>query len=873
MSAADDETTAVRGAAAAPAWENVWEIFEEVVDMPAAERDAFLDRVCADRPSVRRAVEGMLDADKTTEGAFFDRPVLGDREETPGPTPRGIPAGIPKHFGPYTLQHKVGEGGMSSVFLALRDDDAYRRQVVVKIIRPGMETEHLVQRLRIERQILAGLDHPNIAHLLDGGSTPDGTPYFVMEYVDGVPVDTFCEHGELSVEERLRLFLKICAAVGFAHRNLVVHRDIKPSNILVNAEGEPKLLDFGIAKLLNPELGPSEIAPTITANRMMTPSYASPEQIRGRLVTTSSDVYSLGVLLYKMLTHTLPYDFTKRTAIEIEQLITGSEPRKPSQVATRQTTGSSSAHVDVAKVRRQLAGDLDAIILKALRSAPQQRYSGVDALAADIERYLDGLPVEARRGSRRYTIAKFFSRHRVAVSVTAGILLLSLYFMSALARQNARLEIERDQARTERDQKQQVLQLFEQWVFFAEPYVAPGEKLTMEDVVRRSMPIFEARLKDQPKVKAQLLHTTATMLERLGDLDTAHRQIERALKLRREAYGENSLEVAETLLVLSEVQSHGGRFDESLENAQNGLAMVDELLQQGSSYRLDVIRVRLLNQIVAVYCHRGDLQEAREPALEAATSSESLVGSADWVRLTSLDLMANWHNKVGDYKSAAVMQQQSIDLRRQLFGESHPSLIIPLSNMGLDLRWSGDLDGAERFYREARDLTRDVYGVEHQRYSIVLNNLAEARFARGDYTEALADYTEVSRLFLQAVGDAHWRNFFLTVATEAARLRTGEVDTAASRLQAAIEEWEPRLVKSPWVVHHARSVLGEARLLQGRTEEAETLLHDALTKLIEHDAKHRYLLQAVERLGLFLEAMDRADEIPTYEAMIETKSS
>ena len=389
-------------------WQQVWEIFEQAIARPPDERPVFLDEACGDDSQLRRAVEGMLAADQETE-SFLDRP-LGQGGGRPAPAATGgiLPRGT--MVGPYRVLRQIGQGGMSTVYLAERADDAFPRQVALKLVRPGMESASILRRLRTERQILASLDHPYIARLYDGGTSDEGMPYFVMEHVEGVAIDEYCEQNQLSVDERLTLFGKVAEAVLYAHRNLVVHRDIKPSNILVMAGGDPKLLDFGIAKLIKPELMPTGVESTATWDRVLTPNYASPEQIRGKLITTASDVYSLGVLLYELLTGRLPHSFEGCSPREIESIITDTEPLPPSVAATRElATGSTPPtggeaetlpyrrkHSD--EIRRRLAGDLDAIVLTALRSAPQRRYASVEQLMADIERHQAALPVMARTG-------------------------------------------------------------------------------------------------------------------------------------------------------------------------------------------------------------------------------------------------------------------------------------------------------------------------------------------------------------------------------------------------------------------------------------------------------------------------------------------
>jgi non-specific serine/threonine protein kinase/serine/threonine-protein kinase len=345
-------------------------------------------------------------------------------------------SGVDTRIGPYRLMHELGQGGMGAVYLAVRDDDVFRKRVALKILKRGMDTDSIVRRFRTERQILAGLDHPNIARLLDGGATADGLPYLVMEFVDGMPLAEHAETRQLGTTARLQLFLLLCTAVQYAHQNLVIHRDIKPANVLVTHDGVPKLLDFGIAKLLNAELsGQTLDAATAQGLQMMTPEYASPEQVRGEQVTTATDVYSLGVLLYELLTGRQPYRVTSRSGPEMVRVVCESEPLRPSVAVTRPAeshddapamtggAGRSTRIRDPQRLRRRLAGDLDNIVMKAISKEPQRRYASVDQFAEDVRRHLAGLPVLARHDTLRYRTSKFVRRHRAAVAAAAAVFL------------------------------------------------------------------------------------------------------------------------------------------------------------------------------------------------------------------------------------------------------------------------------------------------------------------------------------------------------------------------------------------------------------------------------------------------------------------
>ncbi len=367
------------------------------------------------------------------------------------------PAG--ERIGPYRLVRELGQGGMGAVFLAVRDDDVFHKRVAVKLLKRGMDTDAIVRRFRTERQILAGLDHPNIARLLDGGTTDDGRPYLVMEYVEGAPLLAYADAHRLGVSARLELFLQVCAAVQHAHQNLVIHRDLKPANVLVTGDGVPKLLDFGIAKLLNPEMAGHTLAPTAPGLQLMTPEYASPEQVRGDTVTTATDVYSMGVLLYEFLTGRQPYRLTSRAISEIVRVVCEEEPPRPSDAVTRAlppaedaadrpTTARATHQADAHRLQRRLEGDLDNIVLKALAKEPARRYGSIDQLAEDLRRHLAGLPVHARQDTFGYRASKFVRRHRGAVTAGAAVLLALVIGLVGVAWQ-ARV------ARTERQRAEQ----------------------------------------------------------------------------------------------------------------------------------------------------------------------------------------------------------------------------------------------------------------------------------------------------------------------------------------------------------------------------------------------------------------------------------
>jgi non-specific serine/threonine protein kinase/serine/threonine-protein kinase len=405
-------------------WRQVKEVLGATLDRHPSERPSFLAEVCGEDSDLRAEVESLL-ASHEDAGEFLDTP------PSMSPIAARVACGeemVGATIGRYRLVSKIGHGGMGTVYRAVRADDEFQQQVAIKLISRGMDSDFIISRFRHERQILASLEHANIARLLDGGATEDGLPYFVMEYIEGSTLQDWCDKHRLSITERLKLFRQVCQAVHYAHQNLIVHRDLKPTNILVNSEGVPKLLDFGIAKLLNAEVAP-ELDATLTMHRMMTPDYASPEQVRGEKITTASDIYSLGVILYELLTGHRPYRVTTRAPREIEEIICQSEPDKPSTVVRKieQVKGVSLTPAFVSetregtpeRLRRRLQGDLDNIILMAMRKEPQRRYISVSQLSEDIRRHLEGFAVAARSDTFGYRASKFIKRHRAWVSAGA----------------------------------------------------------------------------------------------------------------------------------------------------------------------------------------------------------------------------------------------------------------------------------------------------------------------------------------------------------------------------------------------------------------------------------------------------------------------
>jgi serine/threonine-protein kinase len=519
-------------------WLEMERLFNEALGHDPATRTRWLAAACPDE-ALRAEVERLLAAEAGAEDRLRD--VLA------GAVP---PAPIEKatRIGPYRLIHELGRGGMGSVWLAERADAEYVDRVAIKLIRADAASPGLIRRFLSERQILANLKHPNIARLLDGGTTDDGRPYLVMEYIEGDPIDVYCDRHRLSVADRIALVRQVAGALQFAHTNLVVHRDIKPSNILVTSDGAPRLLDFGIAKILDPATMPHRVAETGTGHRLMTPAYASPEQVRGDAVTTAADVYSIAVVLYELLTGRLPYRTESAQPHDLARLILEVQPEQPSTAVA--ADAPVERNTTLQRLRRQLEGDLDNILLVALRKEPERRYASIEQFAADLGRHLDGHPVVARPDTWPYRAGKFVKRNRGAVAAGMSTFLTLAFFALSVAIQANRIRRERDIANREREKAESVTAFLVDVFDAADPNNARGTEVTAREILAEGGRKAKTELADQPEVQAAAMETIGNVYRALGEYDSAAPFLQAAHDRRLAALGPNSLDYATSLTEL-----------------------------------------------------------------------------------------------------------------------------------------------------------------------------------------------------------------------------------------------------------------------------------------------------------------------------------
>jgi len=565
-------------------WHRVKEIFSAALDREPAERARYLEEACAGDSELLAEVRSLLDSHETA-GDFIEEPAA---ERSGWVKQRAAKDWIGRRLGPYRIVAEAGRGGMSQVFKAIRDDQEYEKQVAIKVLKPGLDTDSLLRRFKAERQMLAQLSHPNIAHLLDGGATDEGAPYFVMEYIEGKPIDVYCDERKLGIDERLDLFRALCAAVHYVHQHLMVHGDLKGGNVLVTEQGTVKLLDFGIAKLMGPKPAAGAEASPATTFLALTPEYASPEQVRGEAITTASDVYSLGVLLYRLLAGELPYRASGNASTwALATEICERDPAPPSVTAEK----AGGAHARFAK---ELKGDLDNVVLKALKKAPEERYGSAEQLAEDLRRYLRGFPVSARADTTGYRVRKFAQRHKSA-AIAAGLFVVALITGIVTTSWQARVA-RQERARAERHFNE-VRELTA--VYLADVYEAvaklPGgvaaRKLLVDNSIKY-LSALEKEAQDSPELQRDL----AVAYERLGDVqgdyiganlgdvDGAVASYRRSLEIRRglakrQPGLETRRELVRICIVLSELLGGLGNTEEALSLAKEAVQLAEESLK------------------------------------------------------------------------------------------------------------------------------------------------------------------------------------------------------------------------------------------------------------------------------------------------------
>jgi eukaryotic-like serine/threonine-protein kinase len=718
-------------------------------------------------------------------------------------------------LGPYLIVREAGRGGMGVVYEAERADDQYRKRVALKLLRRGMDDPHLVRRFLEERQILATLDHPHIARLLDGGITGDRMPWFAMEYVEGEPIDRYCDGHRLTVDQRLRLFLAVCDAVQYAHRNLVVHRDLKPSNVLVTPDGQIKLLDFGVAKLMAPGQA-AEATVTQVGHRALTPEYASPEQLRGEPVTVASDVYSLAVVLYGLLTGRLPYRLQSRLARDLEQAVLEEAVTAPSAAAATNAGAAAARSSSPERLGRRLRGDLDMIILMALRKEPERRYQSVEALATDIRGHLDGLPVQAQADRWSYRAAKFLRRHTAAVAAAAGLVLLVGGFGVLSAIQSARTTKERDRA-------EQVSAFVTDLLGSPDPYRGQRADVTVRQVLDSAVLRIRSELRAQPVLQADLLAVIGRSYYGLGLLPQARSALDSAIRLRRRAGDEGRALAEDEGKLAAVVMLSGGERRERDSLVRAALRTARRVLTRNDT--------ALASILVGT---ATSLSEGNSDAEAQANLAEAIgiLGRAPHPNpLAMADALAALGDRrwaAGDYPGAETLYVKALGLRRSRLGPDHPDVGELSASLGFVLGREGKPEAA-RYLREGIATLARALGPDHA--NVVSNErmLADLLVRLHDLGPAESLYTKVAEAGRRMSPAGHFLTVDATYGLATVALQRGDSARAEAYLKEAIgiaERITPPNERYGYGA--ARLALAQLRAARGDYAGAESLMVDVL---------------------------------------------
>jgi serine/threonine-protein kinase len=812
------------------------QLLAELLDLPAEERPTRLESTCAGDPGLRAEVEELLrlaarptpalEPDALPAGALWSE--LSGRFAG-----EGAAAAAGMRIGPWRLLRELGSGGMGTVYLAERADGEFEQTVAVKLLRPGADSDEILQRFEQERQILASLGHPSIARLIDGGRTADGRPFVVMEYVEGRPIDRYCDQEGLTVDQRLELFCQVGRAVQHAHRNLVVHRDLKPSNIVVTGDGEVKLLDFGIAKVLSPPGRPREPL-TRTLARVLTPEYASPEQVLGRPIATASDLYQLGLLLYELLCGGHAHPLHGGGLAEIEESICRRIPPRPSTVAGDSApAGSGRSGLGPGSLRRRLRGDLDTIVMTALRKEPEARYPSVERMLEDIDRHLAGRPISVRHGDRSYRLRKFLQRNRTASAAAALLALLVVGYAATTTVQSREIARQRDRARNQADRAERVQ------AYLTQVIAANADPAVLDLAAERL-----GQLDPRPDVKVEMLHVLGNMNLGFGRVDLALPLLEDAAALAAELHGADSDQALDARATLAAALQQVGRLDEAageyrriagtLRRQGSGPARLGQV--QGWRGELAVLRGEYeeagpcLREALAIR-RRFDAEGIRrlrtrgdrgQPPLEVV-----FPGTQPHLRLArAVRSLADFELQRGGFAAAEMLAEEALDLERLEPGYP-PSLGETLYLLGR-LRWSQDrLVEAESLFAEVLAVIASYPGREKEFVTALrldrarlLTALGRPAEARAQLEAAIPGFEESGRArFLLRAQRLH--------AGALLDWAEGDAEAAGVALREAIGVFESRgLARAPRLAE-VQLDLGRLLAEQGHREEALGLLEAA----------------------------------------------
>jgi serine/threonine-protein kinase len=791
-------------------WQRVEDLFNAALDLEPSGRAAFLDKMCGVDVRLREELTSLL----KSSGQTLDFAREAVFQLAIDQTGDAIPPG--KRIGAYQVISVVGQGGMGTVCLASRADDLYRQNVAIKLMHAGFaQAQSMRLRFGAERQILANLNHPNIARLLDGGITDDGLPYLVMEFVDGMPIDDYSRSSQLSIDGLLALFLQVSEAVDYAHRNLVIHRDIKPGNILVTQDGVPKLLDFGISKLLESDAADPEFI--LPSQWMMTPEYASPEQLTGGSITTATDIYALGALLYKLLCGESPFEIERQNPLDMMRAIREQIPDPPTKVLAAH--GEQFAYSGYRKYR----DDLDSIVLKAMSKDPVQRYSSVADFAQDIRRSLEGYPVRAHADKWAYQAKKFIRRHKTWVTVAALASVSLITFSLAMGILAKRATAERIVAEQQRLAARKEADFLTSIFDAATPDEAKGREVTARELLDSGAKRIDRELSAVPEAQATMLNDLGHAYTELGLYDQALPPIERAYALRQRALGSENLETADTALNLARVYRLQGKYPQAEPIFRQVLAVQEKIA--GMDKRLIAESLNNLGECLYWEGHDSEAEQMLRRALALNSTMPDDDRSAFTRNYLALEI-----ERRGAFDEAVHLLREAVEISRKTDGEKNSGYAILLQNLGGALIDVGDLEAAEAAERQALEIRRRLSANnQHPDTAYTLNLLGYIFLAKGDSLHAKACLGEALAIRKKYLGQDHPQYAFSLASWGRALQTEGDYAGAEEAFQNALEILRHNSSSDTWSFARILKSLGLLNLDQGDYSAAETHVREALS--------------------------------------------
>jgi len=894
-------------------WEKVQELFERALEFSKEDRIPFIKKQCEGEKDLFEEVVSLLEADDNVH------PVL-DRKASEIINIEEKLNFVGQIIGNYKLVEEIASGGMGTVFLAERCDGVFEQKVALKIIKPGLSTIPIIRRFQNERQILANLQHTNIARLFDGGVTDDRRPFFTMEYVEGTPIDEYCDQNKLTINERLNLFIKVCETVQFAHNNLVIHRDLKPNNILIKEDGSIKLLDFGISKVLSAD-GENVDIPTITQAEinLLTPEYSSPEQIKNSKISVSTDVYSLGIILYKLLSGKNGHDFKSRTFNEFERVVCEQNLLKPSVALFNQNENDDENQIlnycynrktTPNKLRKLLSGDLDNICMMALRKEPERRYPSVEMLAYDIERYINNIPILARKDSYVYSSRKFILRHRAVVTTAIALFFivngLILYY-------TIQLRAERDKANLEARKSEQVASFLQELFLVSDPSESKGESITARELLDRGATQIKGGLDEEPEIKAQLLNTIGRVYTNLGLFKSA-KDIFLKIKNHPKSVQINNETLIESLISLGSLYRLNGEYELAGEIILKTLDECKEIFGDehhlvgdcylnlgGYYYETGDYKKSYLNYNKAEKIFRKNYGNKNEKvaavinALGVLSYEDNHLNNADSLYRESIKIViglkgeinqsvAEYQNQLaqvlrhqGKYSEAQILYEKALSTRKKLFGNEHPDVAASLNHLSRLYYNQEMFDEAEPLAREALKIRLSVFAEDHPEVSASRSSLAGVLFYKKKFKEAENLYREAYNASFNKLGESHPYTPAIQGNLGRTLFELGNYVEAEKHLLRSFS-----LLKEIFNFDHKYIIsrvnwISELLIETGRFNEAEKLLREQLDSLKGNPSENNWMIGEIKSLlgySLFKQSKDLEAEgmlIHGFNIIIEKK--